>query len=84
MQYHSIFSSNDYEIEYSPKLRDSLTSLHKTLMADIDDVIRCFGDNVNNYVISIHPFSIERLDKNPISVDLLRSIQVKLQSDQIL
>lgn len=77
MQYNSLISSN--QIEYSPKLRDSLTSLHKVLIAEINDVIRNFGDTIDNYCISIHPFCIERIDKNPISVDLLRAVQTKLQ-----
>lgn len=60
-------------------LKTALTDTFKALVNEIHEVMDNLGEPRDQYHISIYPFSIERLDKQPVPEKLLRGIQQKLQ-----
>lgn len=63
-------------------LKTALTDTFKALVNEIYDVMDDLGEPKDQYHISIYPFSIERMDKQPVPRNLLEGIQQKLQSNQ--
>lgn len=65
------------EIEYSCTFRDSLTSLYKVVTAEVRDIMASIGEKDDEYYISIHPLSIERIDGKPVPNKLIDALSRK-------
>ena len=63
-----------------PVLKTALTDIFKGLIQEIYEVMDSLKEPRDQYHISIYPFSISRVDGNPVSQDLLRGIQARLQT----
>lgn len=63
-------------------LKNALTETFGAFAKEIHEVMDELGEEKEEYLIRIHPWSVERLDGQPVPDKLLRAIQAKLQSDQ--
>lgn len=65
-------------------LKNALTQTFSALVKEVHDVMDELGEDKEQYLLRIYPWTIERLDGKPVPKKLLLAIQEKLQSDQQL
>jgi hypothetical protein len=61
-------------------LTNSLTELFKCISNEIKDVLDDLEEPTSEYLISLYPFSIERIDGNPVPEKVLKGIQEKMKA----
>lgn len=66
-----------HDIDYTPTLRDSLTSLFTVVTAEVHDVMDRLGENKDEYSISVNPFSIERIDGKPVPSKIMNYLYTR-------
>jgi hypothetical protein len=63
-------------------LKNALTETFSAFSNEVHEVMADLGEDKEEYLLRIYPWSIERLDGKPVPEKLLLAIQEKLQSDQ--
>lgn len=63
-------------------LKSSITQTFTALVKEIHEVMEDLGEDKEEYLVRIYPWSVERLDGTTVPEKLLRGIQEKLQLDQ--
>jgi len=71
-----------FEYKYSNRVTDAISSVFVALKNEIHEAMDELGEPRDKYHISVYPFSIERLDGEPVPDTLLLAIQEKLQTNQ--
>jgi KaiC/GvpD/RAD55 family RecA-like ATPase len=61
-------------------LKHSLTSMFQALINEVNEAIEECGYNSDDFVVSVYPFSLERLDKKPVDKSILHSIKRRLST----